>query len=94
MYMHTFKSHINYGIAAVRHCMVIYFATFADLLRFKKFVEGVFYVGKGKGPRSLQHIKDTRDGSVSIFCFSTLLRGDKLTVDETESGSNAQCHVF
>ena len=32
-----------------------------SLQGFRKFVEAVFYVGKGKNARSLQHLKDARD---------------------------------
>lgn len=33
----------------------------ADLEHFRTFVEAVFYVGKGKNSRSMQHLKDARD---------------------------------
>jgi hypothetical protein len=32
-----------------------------DLGKFRVFVESVFYVGKGKNSRSMQHLKDAKD---------------------------------
>lgn len=32
-----------------------------DLEKFRVFVESVFYVGKGKNSRSMQHLKDAKD---------------------------------
>lgn len=33
----------------------------AQLKEFRKFVEGVFYVGKGKNARSMQHLKEAKE---------------------------------
>ena len=32
-----------------------------ELEKFRVFVESVFYVGKGKNSRSMQHLKDAKD---------------------------------
>ena len=34
-----------------------------DVAEFRNFVEAIFYVGKGKNARSLQHLKDAKDGA-------------------------------
>ena len=34
-----------------------------DIAEFRNFVEAIFYVGKGKNARSLQHLKDAKDGA-------------------------------
>lgn len=33
----------------------------SELDEFRVFVESVFYVGKGKNSRSMQHLKDAKD---------------------------------
>ena len=33
----------------------------SDLEKFRVFVESIFYVGKGKNSRSMQHLKDAKD---------------------------------
>ncbi len=38
----------------------IVMALYLELERFQVFVEGVFYVGKGKNSRSMQHMKDAK----------------------------------
>ncbi|CAI7992108.1 Ankyrin repeat and LEM domain-containing protein 1 [Geodia barretti] len=51
-----------------------------SLQGFRKFVEAVFYVGKGKNARSLQHLKDARD---------------KLNLPQNRSGQGVvSLHVF
>ncbi len=49
-----------------------------NLELFQSFIEGIFYVGKGKNSRSFQHLKDTKKRTatqdrVSCTCTSTLV---------------------
>ena len=55
------KTHFNYLLLDPTHLWPAGDEGRESLRNFRVFVEAVFYVGKGKNARSLQHLKDTRE---------------------------------
>ena len=48
----------------------------SNLELFQSFIEGIFYIGKGKNSRSFQHLKDTKKRTATqdrVSCTSTLV---------------------
>ncbi len=54
------KSHFNYLLLDPRHLQPPH-SMGGELVKFRNFVEAIFYVGKGKNSRSLQHLKDAKE---------------------------------
>lgn len=55
------KTHFNYLLLDPAHLDKMDACQRDSVQQFRTFVEAVFYVGKGKNARSLQHLKDARD---------------------------------
>ena len=57
------KTHFNYLLLDPTHLNTLDHSSQkkSDVEQFRVFIEAVFYVGKGKNARSLQHLKDARD---------------------------------
>ena len=55
------KCHFNYLLLDPRKAQGVKAGGCSDLDVFRRFVESVFYIGKGKNARSLQHLKDAKE---------------------------------
>lgn len=55
------KCHFNYLLLDPRKVQGLEAGGVSDLDVFRRFVESVFYIGKGKNARSLQHLKDAKE---------------------------------
>lgn len=55
------KTHFNYLLLDPTHLDKIHSDQRDNVKQFRIFVEAVFYIGKGKNARSLQHLKDARE---------------------------------
>lgn len=73
------KCHFNYLLLDPRKTQGLEAGAVSDLDVFRRFVESVFYIGKGKNARSLQHLKDANE---------CLTQGRKKVCDLIQSRNN------